>query len=81
MQVQIESTTELATLDGVLCRLWNGVTADGVPCLVYVHRIAVRDDRDSSQFEKELFAHDPPKPELSANAPGTLAVNYLNERA
>lgn len=60
MQVQIESTDKLTTIDGVPVRVWNGVTAEGTPCLVFVHRIAVHKDHDSSQFERELQEQLPP---------------------
>lgn len=60
MQLQIEATDKITTLDGVQCRYWEGVTEDGIPCKVFVHRIAVRDDNDSSKFEAELTEKMPP---------------------
>lgn len=54
MQIQIESTDQLTELDGVPCRVWNGTTAAGVPCLVFVHRIAVSNDENQQQFDAEL---------------------------
>lgn len=55
MKIQIEATDQLTTLDGVSVRVWNGVTEDGIPCTLFVHRIAVRDDADCSRFERELI--------------------------
>lgn len=60
MQIQIESTDQLTTMNGVPCRAWNGVTADGTPCIVFVHHIAVHKDHDAAQFDKELAEQLPP---------------------
>lgn len=59
MKITIESTEKLADLNGVDCRLWEGVTENGIPCKVFVHRVAVREDRDSSQFDRELSEMPP----------------------
>lgn len=53
MKITIESTDTIATLDGVKCRLWHGVTEDGTPCAVFVHRIAV-DEAKQAAFDREL---------------------------
>jgi hypothetical protein len=60
MQIQIESTADIVTIDGVQCRRWKGTTSCGTECEVLVHRIAVLEDLDSSQFEKELAEQLPP---------------------
>jgi hypothetical protein len=60
MEVQIKATPHITKLDGVECRLWEGVTAGGVPCKVFVHRIAVHKNDDSEQFERELGEKLPP---------------------
>ncbi len=54
MQIAIESTDFITRLDGVECRLWEGVTADGVKCKVFVHRVAVHKDQDATAFDQEL---------------------------
>ena len=54
MTITITATDRLTEMDGVPVRVWDGVTANGIPCHVFVHRIAVREDRDCSQFEAEL---------------------------
>jgi hypothetical protein len=54
MEINITSTDQLTHLDGVPVRVWEGVTADGTKCKVFVHRIAVHEDEDSSLFEAEL---------------------------
>lgn len=54
MQIQIESTGQLTHLDGVPVRVWEGVTAAGTKCKVFVHRVAVHQIEDASEFEREL---------------------------
>ena len=54
MKINIESTDKLTTIGGVRVRLWEGKTQAGAKCKVFVHRIAVHNDEDQSQFEKEL---------------------------
>lgn len=60
MQIAIEMTPHIVTLDGVQCRVWQGVTAAGVPCKVFVHRLAVLRDLDCAEFERELAEQSPP---------------------
>jgi len=54
MKVQMEVTDKITIIDGVKVRLWEGVTEGGTKCKVFVHRIAVRNNDDCTQFEKEL---------------------------
>lgn len=60
MKLVITNTDQITVINNAACRVWHGVTADGIPCTVFVHRIAVRDDRDSSQFERELTEQQQP---------------------
>ena len=60
MQIQIESTEIITSLDGFECRLWKGVTADGIECKVFVHRIAVDQSFDLTQFDRDLAEQLPP---------------------
>ncbi len=55
MIIQIMPTDNLAEIDNVPVRLWDGITEAGIQCKVFVHRIAVHMDCDSSQFDKELI--------------------------
>lgn len=66
MQVQLESTDKIVTLNGVPARIWEGHTAAGVPCHAYVTRIAVSESVDASEFERELQYHRPPSAEIQA---------------
>jgi hypothetical protein len=54
MKIKIESTDKLTKIDGVPVRLWEGETESGTKCKVFIHRIAVHNDADATQFEKEL---------------------------
>lgn len=60
MKIQIEATDKIVTLDGVECRVWEGTTESGIPCKVFVHRLAVREDHDAEQFDRELYTKMPP---------------------
>lgn len=60
MHLQIESTDQITHMDGVPVRVWQGTTANGVPCLVFVHRIAVHRDQDTADFDRELAEQLPP---------------------
>ncbi len=54
MKITIESTDLLTTYMGAPVRVWTGTTARGIPCVVLVRTLAVREDRDQSEFEREL---------------------------
>jgi hypothetical protein len=54
MKPTIEATDQLTEVDRIPVRIWKGLTEDGIPCLVMVHRLAVHDSQDSAQFEQEL---------------------------
>ncbi|MCC7423793.1 MAG: hypothetical protein IT428_26305 [Planctomycetaceae bacterium] len=60
MRMQIESTDQLTHMDGVPVRVWKGTSEDGTPCVVFVHRIAVSNQVDQAQFERELAEQLPP---------------------
>jgi len=54
MEIQIISTSNTTEIDGVPVRHWKGVTASGIECDVFIHRIAVHNQADSAQFDREL---------------------------
>lgn len=60
MKMTIESTTEIVNVNGIDCRLWEGVTERGVAVQVLIPRIAARKGQDLSQFEAELAEQRPP---------------------
>jgi hypothetical protein len=57
MNLKLQSTDEMGEIIvgdvAVPCRIWRGESDRGVPCLVFVTRIAV-DDRYVAEFEAEL---------------------------
>lgn len=54
MQLQIESTPTITTINDSTCRLWKGVTAKGVQCDVFVRAIAVKSADENAEFVSEL---------------------------
>lgn len=66
MKIQMHSTTKIVHLNGVPARIWEGVTEGGVECHVYVTRVAVAKESDTSEFEKELQEHSAPSAEIEA---------------
>jgi len=54
MKITMESTDKITMLAGVPARLWAGVTEGGVPCHVFVHRLAVHEDEKQAEFDREL---------------------------
>lgn len=59
MRLSIEMTDELANIDDVWCRIWNGHTDDGIPVRVYVHRVAVPVGQSLTEFKKLLECDQP----------------------
>jgi len=66
MTIVIHSTEKIVSLNGVAARIWEGKTDSGIPVHCYVTRIAVADDEDTTQFERELQQHCPPSPAIDA---------------
>jgi hypothetical protein len=60
MQLLIESTDQLTTIDGVPVRVWKGRTDDNVECKVFIHRIAVHKSQDQALFQAVLLEQLPP---------------------
>ncbi len=60
LEIRIQPTDQLTQVDGVLCRVWQGVTDEGVPCMVFVRRVAVAAGEDSAAFDQALQVQLPP---------------------
>lgn len=61
LDILMEPTDQLVQLDGVLCRVWYGMTDTGVPCVVFVHSLAARGATpDRAQVTRTLQAVLPP---------------------
>lgn len=60
MQLTLTSTNQITEYDGVPVRVWEGITPNGIPCFVFVHRIAVVRTKDTDEFDRELREQLPP---------------------
>lgn len=60
MKITIESTDNILEIDGVAVRLWNGRTEGGIECHVFIHRLAVAVESDSTEFDRALAETTPP---------------------
>ena len=60
MKITIESTQDITLLDDVQCRVWQGVTEKGTPCLVFTYRIATHPDVNADEFAAEMKEGLPP---------------------
>ena len=63
MRMTITSTPTIELLDGVPCRVWDGVTDRAVRVSVYVAavRIDSPSDSDCAELERELIVQFPPE--------------------
>jgi hypothetical protein len=64
MKITIESTGELATINGVHVRLWQGETDTGIPVVAMVAILGVARAEDCEQFDRELLEQAEPRPDL-----------------
>ncbi len=64
MKITITSTDQITELGGVPVRVWDGVTESGIACKVFVHRLAVLNGADTTEFDRELHGMSVP-PELA----------------
>jgi hypothetical protein len=72
MKMTIESTTQIVLVSAkepdqpIACRIWEGVTAKGIPVQVLVARIAALETEDFSQFDAELIEQKAPSAAVRA---------------
>lgn len=73
MKLILESTSKIVEVVGphdsrgaVPCRIWEGETDTGIKVHAYITRVAVPNDADQSQFQRELQSHRAPSPEIEA---------------
>ena len=73
MKVTLESTDLCVELVIHGCRIpariWEGRTAGGIKCHAYITRIAVQDQDDATEFEKDLEQCQPPSPDVTGIPP------------
>ena len=66
MKITIESTTKISSLNGIDCRVWEGTSERGVPVIVFIPRIMVKNTDDCTQFETELKEQQRPSVAVEA---------------
>jgi hypothetical protein len=54
MILTVHSTTKIVKLNGIDCRIWEGHTASGLAVHCFIARVALHEDLDASEFEREL---------------------------
>jgi hypothetical protein len=60
MKITIESTGIFTEVAGMPCRIWRGVTEQGVGCDLAIALIRVGDGANLAQMEAELKTMPPP---------------------
>jgi hypothetical protein len=77
MKVTLENTSKIVELVvnnvAVPARVWEGVTAHGIRVHAYITRIAVHEDDDAAEFERDLAEQRRPTAALDA-IPSRLIV-------
>lgn len=70
MKVTLETTDKVVLLElngqTVPARIWEGHTANGIACHAYITRIAVHDQLDAAEFERDLKEERRPTPAVAA---------------
>jgi hypothetical protein len=65
MKITLENTMKMVQLNGVPARIWEGQTESGIRVHAFITRLAVPNDQDQSQFEKELQETKAPSAEIA----------------
>jgi hypothetical protein len=60
MKISIQSTSSIITLNGVPARVWEGQTEGGIEITCFITRVAVKNELDSSELDRELKAQAQP---------------------
>lgn len=55
MQITLESTEQVVSVDGVPARIWTGTTALGTPVTAYIASLLPPQDADHSEFTEAGF--------------------------
>lgn len=66
MKLIIEPTSKLVEINGVPARVWEGQTESGIAVHCFVTRVAVPNDADQSQFQRELSEQRAPSAQVEA---------------
>ena len=71
MKLTLESTTKILELrlpSGAVvpARVWQGRTDSGIEVHAYITRVAVHNEKDTTEFARELVEQTAPRPEIAA---------------
>lgn len=70
MKLKLESTTKIVDLfiDGatVQARVWEGQTEGGIACFALITRVAVKQEKDASEFIRDLQEMAAPSAAIAA---------------
>src|SRR3972149_3553832 len=80
MKVILESTARIVTIKGLPARVWQGETAQGIPCHAYITRIAVERSEDAAEFEAALQETAPLTAERAAAIPARLVLPFSDSQ-
>jgi hypothetical protein len=74
MKITIESTSHMTEINGVPARVWEGHTERGVPVICCITRLAVHEDADAGELERDLKEVRPPSPDATAAIPARMIL-------
>ncbi len=60
LTIAIEPTSTITRMNGQLCRLWRGVTDQGLAVEVFVCAVAVQNDADCLEFDRAILSMPAP---------------------
>lgn len=81
MNLTLYPTTKIVTFDTpdgykVPARIWEGVSESGIPVHVFVTRLAVSKEFDTTEFEQELLEMAPPSREVDRAYPQGIPIRF-----
>lgn len=74
MTVTLHSTDKIVKINGIPARVWEGTTAKGINCHAFITRIAVHENDDASEFEKELQEQHAPTSDALRGIPLSMII-------
>jgi len=66
MEMTLQSTSKIVEIDSVPARVWEGVSARGIPVRAYINRVVAKRSDDSQAFQLELQEHTAPSAVVAA---------------
>lgn len=78
MKVTLESTSKITSLvvngEEIPARIREGVTEKGIPCHALIPLIAVSEQHDCAEFERDLREQRPPSEEIDLAIPARMIL-------